>query len=326
MNQPKRPNRQHGLASDDVKWPVAPPYYFKSTRDQIGSRFGESKAKPKDGDPTMCENSLDHGGFARRAYGRCDGLQSHKWFFEEHACALMEGSQTELFLPSMRRVLHGKENKKKGGGGLFDKRQCLHDNAYYLLLRIHGLMHESHHKEPEGEGMHVSELSKEHGCLPVWQWKLPWMKLSREHGESSTALEQRRRVGGDGGPSLRKRSGTRDVGVGGKGVGPWLCSHYSKVKMQREGNKDGHHFCVHEQGYLEVKLGRDEKGRTVYENAHRIVLWANCGPPKPRVDGLAMCALHACDNPTCLCVAHLSWDTYKANNHFNVKRRKTGSM
>lgn len=70
---------------------------------------------------------------------------------------------------------------------------------------------------------------------------------------------------------------------------------------------------VHEGGYLYLLLGykRCEKGKSkaVYALAHEMVCWLTCGPPSI-MDQVVM---HSCDNPSCLCPAHLLRGTQSEN-------------
>lgn len=74
--------------------------------------------------------------------------------------------------------------------------------------------------------------------------------------------------------------------------------------------------AVHSQGYLCVQLGKNKEGHDLWETAHRLLLWAKFGPPKPGEEGSHCCPR---PQPRCLNVLHLRWETHAEN----VARQKS---
>lgn len=67
--------------------------------------------------------------------------------------------------------------------------------------------------------------------------------------------------------------------------------------------------------YLRVKLGV-VNGSQVWEYAHRLVLWAMCGPPPPEINFPV--AMHICHNACCLNPLHLVWGEHRENVNKNT--------
>eukprot|EP00983_Pelagomonas_calceolata_P036717 1134397-Pelagomonas_calceolata.AAC.1 len=224
------------------------------------------------------------------------------------------------------------EVKTAGGGGLFNPSAPLHTNAHVLLGCLHEVMHDSHQRLPCGvleKDFCTTGYGNGDG---IWQWQRPWKKremcgeVHENESLSGGSVRSSARISGIVDCSVNRE----DDGAGssmGEGDGcqwsDWVCSDYSKHKVESTGNKLYRSFNNHKKGgYLKVLLGYSHhKHRAVYKFAHRIVLWAFCGPPLQN-GGPHLITLHACDRPTCLCVAHLSWGTSRDNNHHVVKKQK----
>jgi hypothetical protein len=69
--------------------------------------------------------------------------------------------------------------------------------------------------------------------------------------------------------------------------------------------------AIHTQGYLKIKLGKDEEGIDVFEFAHRLLLWAKFGPPEEGQEGSHCCPSRP--QPRCLNVLHLRWEAHAEN-------------
>jgi len=259
---------------------------------------------------------------ARQAFGKNDAGQQGSpaeqqeyspagqrwWFYELQPGKQLKKKDTQgewqenladrgAFLPSMLRV------DTTGRAGLFDPCYSLGVNAQSMLRCLGEVMHASHREHPAGA---EHEMMSQGGFQA--SWKLPWK-----------VVEQ-----GDQDGELRNEGG-------------WVCDEYSKQRVQsyrkgRPGMRS--RFAISSAGkYLQVLMGYSSKNKdsegghksrqAVYEYAHRIVLWAFRGPSFKEGNevphGIAM---HACDRPTCLCVAHLSWGTSYDNNYHVVKSRR----
>jgi hypothetical protein len=71
------------------------------------------------------------------------------------------------------------------------------------------------------------------------------------------------------------------------------------------------------QGYLEVLIGRDGKGKEVRICGHRFLCWVMNGPPP---DGKRVC-MHTCNTARCCHAGHLRWGTATENHPQRAKER-----
>jgi hypothetical protein len=146
----------------------------------------------------------------------------------------------------------------------------------------------------------------------------------------------------DHGAMLRKlvELGVADAtpGEGGNGTSPlppaWvLFKHpYYHPDAGRAGTKCMHGkarptlgITKHTDGYLRMRLGKDEGGRCVWEYCHRIVAWAAYGTNQGRD---VCCHLSTrpsrCCAPTCLHPHHLEWATHADNMRHMATVGKAG--
>lgn len=295
-------------------------YYPNTPSKRLGRRSGQAWHKQEeDRNWNVVAPSVQtrHGDFERAKYGSCANQgEGDVWFFEREGVKDQKCSQDQeqghaFFLPAMMEV------KTTGKGGLFNPSIPLHANARVLLGRLHEVMHDSHQRLPYG--VPETDLITSGASDGLWQWQRPWKKKvggvreieslgsSSGSGASTSGIV-------DCGVKREEDGAGSSMGTGGGGCqwSDWVCSEYSKHKVDSTGNKYHSSFNNHKKGsYLRVLLGYSHtKHRAVYEFAHRIVLWAFCGPPV-RNGGQDLVALRACDRPTCLCVAHLSWGARK---------------
>ena len=284
-------------------------------------------------------------GCARVVYCTNDAAQQQhpiQWFFEredKEGLILQPDQNGEVpedvasaFLPSMLHV------KTTGKAGLFSRTHSLKINAETMLEGLQEVMHTSHKHHPAGARA-KGDMKALGGHF--WEWKLPWrvvgQRLQVHHAHASSC-------GGRSSSSCSNSSSSSHVSthgshanvgcsaagrvVDGEPWSDWLCSTYSKCNVESSRAKNGgmrNIACLKQNRYLQVLLGYSyDKSTPVYEYAHRIVLWASSGPPPMRDAGQVghKIAMHACDNPACLCVAHLSWGNPIQNNHHVVKKQK----
>lgn len=293
-------------------------YYPYTPPSKLGRTKGEPRVPKLEEDTSMgvVAGSIRQGNehYERRVFGNGDGLQKHVWHYEQEDVKDVvlseireEPKKVALFLPSMLKV------DRKGRGGLFSPDAKLMENAVVLLTTLHEVMHESHEKAHKN----ADKLSLQRlGGTGTWQWKLPWKRMGG--GDLSSTLQGY----ADGCKSSRGSSSTmhnnpceRDETL----KREWVCNHFSKFKALHKGNEGWCRFMPHTFGYLQVLLGYAGK-QAVYEVAHRILLWTLSGPPPSP----GMVTLHACDSPSCLCVAHLTWGSHFGNNHYLKQKAAKG--
>lgn len=320
-------------------------YYPKTPPSRLGRHRHEHWHSKPEKDPNWDVVSPSiHGrscDCARVVYCVNEGTQQQhpvQWFFERQD---KEGLKLEpdengkvpedvasAFLPSMLNV------KSTGKGGLFSPTHSLKINAETMLEGLQEVMHSSHKHHPPGARA-KGDMKAQGGHF--WEWKLPWrivgqrFQVDHAHaspcGGSSSSNSSSSYGSTHGSHADAGCSGARR-GVDGEPWSAWLCNTYSKCNVESSRAKNGglrSIACLKQNRYLQVLLGYSYgKAAPVYEYAHRIVLWAFCGPPPARDAGQVghKIAMHACDNPACLCVAHLSWGNPIQNNHHVVKKQK----
>lgn len=80
-------------------------------------------------------------------------------------------------------------------------------------------------------------------------------------------------------------------------------------------------LAVDKDGYLKVVIGRHDaagKWQTVWESAHRLVLWALLGPPPLDSTKGTWLVMHSCNNKHCLSPAHLFYGNQKENKRGTI--------
>lgn len=92
------------------------------------------------------------------------------------------------------------------------------------------------------------------------------------------------------------------------------------VPVEVEGAHDFKQSCKRRNRYLKVVIGKNDKGKNVYEYCHRLLCWAFHGPPgdyeitvRGQVVDKKQEVCHTCENPMCMNPMHLKWGTHKEN-------------
>lgn len=98
------------------------------------------------------------------------------------------------------------------------------------------------------------------------------------------------------------------------------------VHLDRDRHRRMKGVRLHKDGYYVIALGRDGRGKRIWEYVHRLLLWVYAGPPPNEVESSESesepdsagaephyVALHVCDRKDCVNPVHLYWGTRSDN-------------